>query len=116
MTFDDNTSESIPFGYRRDCLVGSRPGKVGFPEKTLIDAAAGRLSGRRPFIIAGGMGASAPIIDPNYFSNRKSISGKKSQSPPLPLPGIFRSGSDHHGRYSTPIKEYFCRIINCFTG
>ncbi|OPX62938.1 MAG: hypothetical protein A4E34_00957 [Methanoregula sp. PtaU1.Bin006] len=29
----------------------------------VIDAVAGRLSGRRPFIASGGMGVSTPIID-----------------------------------------------------
>jgi len=32
-----------------------------------VDAAAGRPSGRRPFITTGGMGASAPIITSNDF-------------------------------------------------
>jgi hypothetical protein len=47
-----------------------------FHEKNRIEAAAGRPSGRRPFIISGGMGASAPIF--SFFSfPEKKTSGVK---------------------------------------
>jgi len=39
--------------------------------KNKIDAAAGRPSGRLPFITTGGMGASAPIIISKDFNEAK---------------------------------------------
>jgi len=48
--------------------------------KNEIDAAAGRPSGRRPFITTGGMGASAPISTSTDF-NRAEIFKKIPAEP-----------------------------------
>jgi hypothetical protein len=48
-----------------------------------IDAAAGRPSGRRPFIATGGMGASAPIITSKDFDKQKI--SKLLRGLPFPL-------------------------------
>jgi hypothetical protein len=63
--------------------------RYGIVFKKEIEAAAGRPSGRRPIIITGGMGASAPIIAIEDFFNNDSeriFSLKKAYSPLFPTP------------------------------
>jgi hypothetical protein len=57
---------------RRDASSGRAWARDSMQILVLVmDAAAGRPSGRRPFITTGGMGASAPIMTSNDFNKEK---------------------------------------------